>query len=418
MGTNSAEPACDRLLARRDVLKAGLVGAASLAALAVVRPASASADVVRDTVVVLSLRGGFDGISAVVPVADPHYYLARPGVAIPASETVYLDGHFGLHPSLGPLQTLWQGGTFAAIPAVGHPDRSRSHFQAIREMERAAIGTTTHTGWIDRFLSSAGSQPAFHTISLGSSAVPQSFIGPARELSLARPKDFRLWAADDKDPGESRRELDRWRNALTQMYRDSPTILREPAISALATVDRLRGVPEPSTAADYGDDELGHALADLAALIRGGVDVHLAAMEFGDWDMHEGMGTVAGGWLNDHLSVFARNVSAFFQDVAGHPVTLVTLSEFGRRVHQNDSEGVDHGHANTMLLFGSGVNGGRLHGRWPGVGPEHLDAGDVAQTSDYRDVLIEVLQKRAGLGDYSQVFPNHRYAEMGVCHRR
>jgi uncharacterized protein (DUF1501 family) len=96
-------------------------------------------------------------------------------------------------------------------------------------------------------------------------------------------------------------------------------------------------------------------------------------------------------------------------------VTLLTLSEFGRRVAENGSKGVDHGHGNAMLLLGGGVRGGRVYGAWPGLAPAALAAGDLAATTDYRAVLGEVLQKRCGVGSLTEVFPGVAPAALGLA---
>jgi uncharacterized protein (DUF1501 family) len=95
-------------------------------------------------------------------------------------------------------------------------------------------------------------------------------------------------------------------------------------------------------------------------------------------------------------------------------VTVVTLSEFGRRVEENGSGGVDHGHGNAVLLLGGGVVGGRVHGVWPGLAADTLVDGDLAGTTDYRQLLAEILTKRCGLGTVSTVFPGLRPAPLGV----
>jgi uncharacterized protein (DUF1501 family) len=99
-------------------------------------------------------------------------------------------------------------------------------------------------------------------------------------------------------------------------------------------------------------------------------------------------------------------------------VTLVTISEFGRRVRQNGSKGLDHGYGNAMLLLGGGVAGGKVHGRWPGLGERHLVDGDLAVTTDYRAVIAEILHKRCGMASTRAVFPNVRSTTSGVVRAR
>jgi uncharacterized protein (DUF1501 family) len=96
-------------------------------------------------------------------------------------------------------------------------------------------------------------------------------------------------------------------------------------------------------------------------------------------------------------------------------VTLVTISEFGRRVAENGSRGVDHGHGNAMLLMGGGVRGGKVYAAWPTLAPGALADGDLAATTDYRSVIGEILQKRCGFGALDEVFPSIAPSDFGLA---
>ena len=160
----------------------------------------------------------------------------------------------------------------------------------------------------------------------------------------------------------------------------------------------------------------------MARLIKGDVGLMSACVDSGDWDMHESLGTaVPGKKMYDNLSLLATALAAFATDLGPTGlggVTLVTVSEFGRRVQQNGSGGLDHGYGNAMLMLGGGVKGGRVHGRWPGLAPANLVDGDLAVTTDYRAVIAEILQKRCGVADVRSVFPGVTATAMGVVANR
>jgi uncharacterized protein (DUF1501 family) len=160
----------------------------------------------------------------------------------------------------------------------------------------------------------------------------------------------------------------------------------------------------------------------VARLIKAKVGLAAAAVDCGDWDMHEGLGTaVKGQRMYDNLLETSTALAAFAADLgpAGMAsVTVVTVSEFGRRVRQNGSNGVDHGYGNAMMLLGGGVVGGKVHGRWPGLADRYLVDGDLAVTTDYRAVIGEVLHKRCGLANTRSVFPNVRTTTSGVFRTR
>jgi uncharacterized protein (DUF1501 family) len=142
----------------------------------------------------------------------------------------------------------------------------------------------------------------------------------------------------------------------------------------------------------------------------------VAAIDLGGWDMHTWIGRVDGGDMRNHLEQLAGALAAFAADLgpALADVNVVTMSEFGRRVAENGNAGADHGHGGLMLLLGGGLNGGTVHGKWPGLAPSKLDQGDLAGANDYRDVLAELLRSRLGVADTAKIFPGHRANELGV----
>ena len=182
-------------VSRRGLL-GRVVAAGALAGLAgaglSTRLAFAAGAYTGDTLVVLSLRGGFDGLSAVVPHGDPDYYKARPTIAVPKAKLIGGDAMFGLHPALAPLLPLWQGGQLAAVTAVGQPNPSRSHFAAMEEMERAAAGTALRSGWLDRMLGLTGATGPLAGVSLGSAMPARLLSGPAPAVSMRAIDDFTL----------------------------------------------------------------------------------------------------------------------------------------------------------------------------------------------------------------------------------
>src|SRR5206468_2510953 len=171
------------------------------------------------------------------------------------------------------------------------------------------------------------------------------------------------------------------------------------------------------TAVRYPGGGFGSGLRDIARLVKAGVGLRVAAIDLGGWDMHTDIGRVDGGDLRNQVGDLASALAAFATDLgpALDDVTLVTMSEFGRRVAENGNAGADHGHGGVMLLLGGGLAGRRVHGQWPGLAPAALDQGDLAGANDYRDVLAELLVARLGVGDPAAIFPGHRYTRLGVA---
>jgi uncharacterized protein (DUF1501 family) len=407
-------------LSRRRLL--GAAGAA--AALGVVgglvgdtastRLAFAGTSYTGDVLLVLSLRGGFDGLSAVVPAADPHYAEARPGIGIPAGALLPLDATFGLHPALAPLKPFWDTGSLAAVHAAGQPDPTRSHFQAMEAMERAAPGASVRTGWLDRVSSAQGAGSAFATVGVGVEANQRALVGPAPELLMSSVDGFSLPGDDDAV------ERARWSAALEAMHRGARAEIARPARLTLAAVGTAAALQDTAylvaNGATYPDGDLGDALRDVARLVKAGVGLRVATVDFGDWDMHQGLGRPDDGWMARQLTELGAALAAFATDLGSDlgRVTVVTISEFGRRVRENASGGLDHGHGNLMLLLGGGVVGGRVHGAWRGLDPIGLLDGDLPASNDYRTVLAEILEKRCGVAG-STVFPGLGSARIGLA---
>jgi uncharacterized protein (DUF1501 family) len=370
-----------------------------------------------DVLVVLSLRGGFDGLSAVVPAADPAYAVARPSIGIPAGALLPLDATFGMHPALSPLKPFWDAGQLAAVHAAGQPDPTRSHFRAMEEMERAAPGSSVRTGWLDRVSSAEGPGSAFATVGVGVEANQRALLGPAPELLMGSVDDFALSGADDAT------ERARWTAALAAMHRGARAELVTPArltLNAIGTAAALQDVEyTAANGAAYPDGDLGNALRDVARLVKADVGLRVATVDFGDWDMHAGLGRADDGWMFRQLTELGAAVAAFATDLgdALGRVSLVTLSEFGRRVRENASGGLDHGHGNLMLLLGGGVVGGRVHGAWPGLDSAGLVDGDLPASNDYRLVLAELLERRCQV-PAAAVFPGLGSARLGVARAR
>jgi uncharacterized protein (DUF1501 family) len=365
-----------------------------------------------DVLVVLSLRGGADGLSIVVPTGDPDYHKKRPTIGVPKATLLPAGGIFGLHPELQPLLPLWKAGTFGAVHAVGQVDPTRSHFEALREMERGAPKASLRTGWLDRALKERGHGTPFQAVAMGNALPTQQFAGPAPVLAMSSVDSFVLDIADGSDPTYAAAELKRWRTALTSMYDGQPATKARPASAALAALRKTVALKHsgytPAAGANYdAGSDLAMALRDVARLVKAGVGLQVAAVEFDDWDMHDNLGTLAVGRLRDKLRELAQALAAFTTDLGPHlaNTTIVTLSEFGRRLEENGSAGVDHGHGNVSLVIGGGVKGGKVYGRWPGLGDTDLDEGDLAVTTDYRLLLAEILTKRCGQTGIRDVFP-------------
>jgi uncharacterized protein (DUF1501 family) len=406
-----AEERRARRMSRRGLLTGALASGAAVAVSehVTVRYADAATLTGADALVVMFLRGGFDGLSAVVPVTEADYYTARPTIAVPRESTLRLDDRFGLHPALAPLKPFWDAGTLGVVHAAGQTAPNRSHFSAMEEMERAAPGSSIRTGWLDRTLgltTAPVSQTPFRGSSIGLRS-PRAMSGPEAEITMRSIKAFALSGASDPAT------RGRWAAALRQLHTQATTPVGDPARATLSALDAaavLAGDPyTPAVGANYPDSPLGKALRDAAQLLKSPQPVSVLTVDEGDWDMHAWLGSVGKGWMRDKLTDLGAALGAFATDLGDtlSRVTIVTMSEFGRRTAENASYGVDHGWGNAMLLLGGGISGGTVMGTWPGLDPSNLYQGDLRATTDYRAVLADILVNRCGasLDQARGIFP-------------
>lgn len=365
--------------------------------------------------VCLFQRGAADALSMVVPHGESSYYTLRPAIAIPrpragdAASAIDLDGFFGLHPALAPFRPLYQDGMLAPIHAVGSPSATRSHFDAQDYMESGTPDLkATRDGWLNRYLAVSGTCEActpeptpFRAVSM-TAQTPRILDGGAPAVAMASLGDFTVRASSTS---ADRLEA-LYRTGTADLVHASGTEMFE-AVKLLRSADPQRY--QPGNGAEYPRSPFGQRLLEIAQLIKAGVGLEVAFADVGGWDTHvnQGAGT---GQLATRLRDFATSIAAFVTDLGPRmdDVVILTMSEFGRMASQNGSGGTDHGHAGAMFVIGARINGGRVHGTWPGLAREQLYEGrDLALTTDFRAVFSEVLGRHLGATALDRVFPGY-----------
>jgi uncharacterized protein (DUF1501 family) len=356
-------------------------------------------------------RGAVDGLNMVIPYGEQAYYSARRSIAVPRpgaeGGALDLDGFFGLHPALTPLHPLFKDRSLAFVQAVGSPDPSRSHFDAQDFMETGTPGRKSTT---DGFLARALSAPPEKEMSplravAMSPSLPRILAGDAGAVAMTNLAQFgvRAGAASSIVSGSFEAMYgEAVAGTLAPAARDSfeaQKILRSTAPEKLA----------PQHGAQYPRSPLGDALKQISQLIRANVGLEVAFADVGGWDTHAAQGGTQGQLANQFRN-FGNAISAFARDLGTRmaDITLVTMSEFGRTLHENGNRGTDHGHANVMMVLGGGVKGGKVYGKWPGLRRENLfEQRDLAVTTDFRDVYGEILSRRMGVRNLARVFPGY-----------
>jgi uncharacterized protein (DUF1501 family) len=374
------------------------------------------------TLICLFQRGAADALNVVVPHGDSSYYALRPRIAIPrpsarvgdAQGAIDLDGFFGLHPSLQPLEPLWDRGLLAPIHAVGSPSTTRSHFDAQDYMESGTPDVkSTPDGWLNRYLATKGTceecaargtvRPSpFQAVAM-TDQTPRILEGPAPAVAMTSLDAFTVRAG-----GTSAAQIEAlYRTGSSDVVHASGSEMFE-AVKMLRSANPQRYQAE--NGATYPRSQFGQRLREIAQLIKANVGMEIAFADVGGWDTHVNQGG-ATGQLANRLTDFAQSISALVTDLGDRMenVVILTMSEFGRMARENGNGGTDHGHAGAMFAIGGSIKGGKVHGKWPGLAPEQLYEGrDLALTTDFRSVFSEIAAKHLGATKLDAVFPGYK----------
>lgn len=360
--------------------------------------------------VVIFLRGGADSLSLVAPTADPHYLEARPDFLRVARKgdaaghvlsDALADVDFRLHPQASELSELFHAGDLSILHATGLTEATRSHFDAEARIERAAADSAGG-GWLGRALAGLGAGGPLPALAVGTSA-PESLRGvPA---AVAPDLADLLLAPGNWLAPALRARLASGFGAHGPLATPMAEMLSlSAALQSRFWVEATGEMRAYAPSVDWPETALTQPLQTVAQAIKADLGLRVATVDYGGWDTHVNQNAsfpALVGDLSRALMAFWRDLGPRQQDVA-----VVVQSEFGRRLRANASAGTDHGRAGVMMVLGPQAKGGRLLGRWPGLANDALEEGaDLAVTTDYRDVLAEVLSGHLGLSDTARVFP-------------
>ena len=407
---------------RRYFLKAGGIGLASFGLMAAAPDflqQFANAAALKDTkgrkkvLVTIFQRGAVDGLNMVVPHGESEYYNLRPGIAIAKPKetdgAVDLDGFFGLHPSLKPLEKFWQNKQMAIVHSVGSPDNTRSHFDAQDYMESGTPGVkSTRDGWLNRVLQETKTEKdsPFRAVSL-TQQLPRSLYGRAPSVAMSNLADFAINA------GIYTQSVQGGFEGIYQQNADNLSTTGKETFEAVNFLKQANPAQyKPENGAQYPNNPFGNSLRQIAQLIKANVGLEIAFTDTPglNWDTHANEGG-ARGQIANLLGSFGQAIAAFATDLGARmdDVVILTMSEFGRTAKENGTRGTDHGHANSMFILGNSVKGGKVYGDWKGLKNENLYEGrDLALTTDFRDVFGEIAQKHLGNKNLGKVFPDYQ----------
>ena len=359
--------------------------------------------------IVVMLRGAVDGLNVVAPYGDANYERLRPtiGLARPGQDNglIDLDGYFGLHPALRPLQDLWQQRRLAFVHASGSPDETRSHFDAQDYLESGTPGRKgTQDGWMNRLLASLGGPVGpTRAISVGP-VMPRILSGRINTTNIASGvAASKTTLLDRPQIGGAFAQLYQGQDKLSTMYQEAQSAHKE-IVASMDDESRVADGGAPLPNGFPGD------AARLATLMKNDARIQFAFIPLGGWDTHANQGAASGQLasrlapLGQGLAALARGLGPLFNDT-----TIVVMSEFGRTARQNGNNGTDHGHGNVIWVLGGPVEGGRVYADWHGVADGQLhDGRDLPVTTDFRSVLGHIAERHLRLSDQQLrlIFPS------------
>lgn len=402
------------LFTRRSFLRTGLLGGAVtyttpaflLATMNALHAATRDSAVQGITgkdgpiLVVLQLSGGNDGLNTVIPYANDDYRKARPSIGLAGKDVLKLTDEIGLHPAMAGVHGLFKDGMASLVQGVGYPNPNRSHFRSMEIWHTAVdANRTANRGWIGRYFDNTckGCDPAM-AIHIGREN-PQAFAADVPTgISFQSPDRYRFddpmegmhaMLDEDDTAGGSIGTL-RGAGGTTQV--DALAFIERTALHAQVSSDQIReitGQYQPET--DFPNTALGRDLGTIAQLIGGGMPTRIYYASLGGFDTHANQ----SGTHNRLLQTFSEAIEAFMKEMKRQDnherVTVLTFSEFGRRVHENAGRGTDHGAAAPCFLFGGNIRAG-LHGTLPSLAPKDLFQGDLVHTTDFRSIYATLLE--------------------------
>jgi uncharacterized protein (DUF1501 family) len=399
------------------------------------------------TLVVIFLRGGADGLNLIVPHGDSDYTKIRPTIAIPGpasageagTKAIDLDGFYGLHPRLSPLAPFFEEGLAVAAHAVGYDKNTRSHFEEQDTWETGIVGNTVASdGWVNRHLATSEGRGTIRAVSIGDN-LPRILHGKAAAYAIRGLDDLGM-NSKGVDPAKVAAALEHAyctpdpRSAADRRSTQSNArdLLNTTARNTLEGLDELKAVVgvkyEPVK--PYPKTDIGNKLLQMARLIKADVGLEVGEIDYGGWDTHQSQGRGSAGAFADLAGNLAEALAAFRADLGDKmdDVLVVTLTDFGRTAAENGTTGTDHGWANCMLLLGGPVaranatlgEGGKARkvvttGPWPGLSPDQLhQKRDLLHTTDFRDVLCELVRVHLGNPHLETVLPQHEFKRVGL----
>ena len=320
----------------------------------------------KKNLVIIMLRGGMDGLCAIPVKGDKNFEKLRSKINL--DRTLKLTSDFDLHPALKTFKSLWDQNLSAAVHATNIPYTGRSHFDGQNLMESGGkIPYQEKTGWLGRGMKTAGLTGQGLALAL-----------PMPLLIRGVPMNNNYFPVGDRLPSKDTLNL------IDQIYKEHDEKLLGENLKIIMTRE-LR-----NTASDDSWVLASNAGQELSK--PNGPRV--AVFEVDGFDTHAAQGSTNGAHadcLNDYDKI-VKGLNQSMSKEAFDNTLIVTLTEFGRTIKQNSSNGTEHGYGSAIFLAGGLVKKAQVHTDWPGLKRKELFEGrDLNSTIDSRSVYASAM---------------------------
>jgi uncharacterized protein (DUF1501 family) len=403
------------------------------------------------------LRGGNDGINAVIPHGDVQYSpTIRPSLYIAPGDAIDLNGFASLHPALGDLMDTYNAGDLAVIHRVGYANSSKSHFDGQRIWENGDPSKAQlFEGWLYRYIQENAIAAGVELPVLSVQPTqPLLLRGSEKFVNIASPNAFVYGVGEPK----ATKLKTAWRDIFSNLsgpeaYRP---ILSQTGVKLADILDEysswdqsnwnpidpdtgyslfpVDAVTDPSNlfpqtaARDFFRQLKVCALSLLESDGTSPNGTRVTGTQLTGFDLHGGQGQINGthATLLSWLAYGMRSLRVVLSGAAIDPrayrgiwgnTTVVTMSEFGRTTEENGSAGTDHAVASCMFVAGGSVNGGVYNcdaTTWPAGVMFGVEDRYLLQATDYRAIFWDILRDHMGAatGTVEAVFPG--YTSLGL----
>lgn len=420
-----------------------MVAAASMAGVAGAPQFSFGQAAGGKTFIKVFMRGGADGLHLFPAVGDTEYYRHRPNLAIRTpldsdnNTAINIgDSYRAMNPNLAPLMEIFDAGRLMVAPATAMEDGGRSHFDNQRWIGKGARDNALD-GYLNRYMQNVGGvdHPLRGAV-LGKNEVSTDIKG---EITVPAVRDRNGFDLRNRDfcsgSGCSDNQLTELMREISSHEVDQPGIeseVRENQIVMLDSIAEVQAAGANYTVEaggmDYSNSDLGRGLRLCAQLLKAGVPLEVAALDWNiGWDTHSNQLSDSADFADQDFGYHSRmrrganDFLTFYRDMSGFLDNVVVLvgTEFGRTVIENGSRGTDHGKGSSWFAYGGPTMGG--------VGPDITSLATdrlfqnrfVPTVTEYRDLVAEIMVRHMNMPEnlVQTVLPGHNFTNHGLFTR-